>query len=315
MSATAGLTGASGSGSIRALLGAMSRHVPQGPVRGALERLGGVKSQVGDVDGFGMAPLFIEESRRLLDFLTDRYFGLRVEGIENIPDDGAGILVANHAGLLPWDALVLSHAVRERHHARRDLRPLIDDVFFYFPYLGTLATRLGAVRAARDNAVRLLNEGALVAAFPEGLQGMGKPFKERYKIQRFGRGGVVRLAIDTGAPIIPVAIIGSEEAARVLLRVHSLGRALPLPFLPMTPTFPLLGPLGLLPLPSRWHIRIGEPMDIDQAAAEESAHVPEEQSDLPVSERVKVKRVNRWLRGTIQSMLDEMLAQRERLAR
>ncbi len=315
MSAAAGLTGASGKGTIRAFLGAMTRYVPQGPVRGALERLGGVKSQVGDVDGFGMAPAFIEESRPLLDFLADRYFGLRVEGVENIPEDGAGILVANHAGLLPWDALMLSHCVREHHPARRDLRPLIDDVFFYFPYLGTLTNRLGAVRAARDNALRLLRRGALVAAFPEGLQGMGKPFKERYKIQRFGRGGVVRLALDTGAPIIPVAIVGGEEAARVLLRVHSLGRALPLPFLPVTPTFPLLGPVGLLPLPSRWHIRIGEPMDIDKAAAEEGAHVSDEQSDLPISERVKVKRVNRWLRRTIQDMLDEMLAQRERLTR
>ena len=129
-------------------------------------------------------------------------------------------------------------------------------------FVGMFMNRLGCVRASQENAVRLLARDEIVAVFPEGLLGLGKRYRRRYKLQRFGRGGFVRLAIRTRTPIVPVAILGAEDSAPLLFRLELPGRGLGLPYLPVTPLFPLLGPLGLVPLPARWSIRVGKPIDV-----------------------------------------------------
>jgi len=266
--------------------------LPAGPVRAALERITGSEPDLPEVDKFGMEPAFAGEIRPLLDSLFERWFRVRCEGTERVPAEGPALIVSNHAGLLPWDALMLAHAVTRAHG--RTVRPLIEDHFFYFPYLGTLMNRLGAVRACPENAERLLREGHAVAVFPEGLQGTGKRYRDRYRIQRFGRGGSIRLALATGAPLIPAAVVGAEETHPILLRLPAPSLSGRLPFVPVTPTFPWLGPLGLLPLPVRWRIHFGEPLSLGE----------HEGSGRP--DRVLVNRLNEELRQTIQGMVDDL---------
>lgn len=213
-------------------------------------------------DPFGRDPHVEAKMRPLLDTLVNKVFKVVVEGREHIPVGKRALLVANHGGALPWDALVL---------CTLGARPLVEDPVMTAPFLGTLMTRLGCVRASQDNAVRLLDGDCAVAVFPEGMQGLGKLYRRRHKLQRFGRGGFVRLAHKTKAPILPVAIVGAEDTAPLLGKIDVFfqgGRGGEgLPYLPITPTFPLLGPLGLLPLPARWRIRIGAPIDVNAAIA------------------------------------------------
>lgn len=251
------------------------------------------------VDDYGRDPVRAARVEPLLDLLYRKYFRVSLRGIDNIPDTGRALVVANHSGILPYDGALLMHAVKKEHPARRELRPLIEDLVFHFPYLGVLMNRIGGVRACQENAQRLLEEDQLVAVFPEGEKGVGKLFRERYKLQRFGRGGFIKLALRTRTPVVPVAIVGAEEAHPMVAKVTWLARAIGLPFVPITPTFPLLGPLGLLPLPAKWTITVGEPMDI---AGE---HGPEAAND-----RVLVAQLCETVRTRIQHMIDDAITER-----
>jgi 1-acyl-sn-glycerol-3-phosphate acyltransferase len=231
--------------------------------------------------------------------LYDTWFRVEVNGTEHVPAEGAGLLVANHAGgLWPLDAAMTAVAVHAEHPGGRFLRMLGADLVFATPGVGALARKIGSTLAGPDDVERLLAAGELVGVWPEGFKGIGKPFRERYKLQRFGRGGFVHAAIKSGVPIIPVSIIGSEEIHPIIGNSRLLARVLDLPYFPITPTFPLLGPLGLVPLPSKWYIEFGEPIhteDYDRAAAEDAAVV------FDVADRV---------RETIQSTLYRLLVQR-----
>jgi 1-acyl-sn-glycerol-3-phosphate acyltransferase len=207
--------------------------------------------------------------------------------------------VANHAGALPWDAVLLIHALGSHAANPRTLRPLLEDLLFYFPYLGTLMNRLGAVRACTENAERLLSQDASILVFPEGAKGTNKLYRDRYQMQRFGRGGTIRLALKTGAPIIPVAIVGSEETHPMFGKLSLLAQPLGIPYIPITPTFPWLGPLGLVPLPVRWGIHVGAPLTL-----------PEQDGDSPM-DRMTLKRINEDLRASIQTMVNEALEKRD----
>ncbi|HET6614110.1 MAG TPA: lysophospholipid acyltransferase family protein [Kofleriaceae bacterium] len=251
------------------------------------------------VDDYGRDPVQSSRIEPLIDLLYRRYFRVSVTGIDNIPGAGRALVVANHSGILPYDGALLMHAVKKEHPARRELRPLIEDLVFHFPYLGVFMNRIGGVRACQENAQRLLEQDQLVAVFPEGEKGVGKLYRERYKLQRFGRGGFIKLALRTRTPVVPVAIVGAEEAHPMMAKVTWLARAMGLPFLPITPTFPLLGPLGLLPLPAKWKITVGEPMDI---AGE---HGPEAAAD-----RVLVAHLAESVRGRIQRMIDDTVSER-----
>ncbi len=193
--------------------------------------------------------------------LYRQWFRVEVRGIENIPTEGGALVVANHSGTVAIDSLMTQVAVHDEHPAHRHLRMLGADIVFQTPVIGELARKAGSTLATNADAERLLSGGELVGVWPEGFKGIGKPFAERYKLQRFGRGGFVSAALRTGVPIIPCSIVGAEEIYPIIGDIKPLARLLGLPYVPVTPTFPLLGPLGLVPLPSKWIIEFGEPME------------------------------------------------------
>lgn len=251
------------------------------------------------VDDFGRDPRATARWEWLFEFLYSRWFRVETTGLENIPEKGRALLVANHAGTLPYDSAMVMHAVRRDHPSRRDVRPLVEDTVFHLPFLGPIMNRIGGVRADPENAERLLEKDELVAVFPEGEKGMGKLWKDRYRLQRFGRGGFVKLALRTRAPIIPVAVVGAEEAAPMLGKVTWFAKNIGIPWIPVTPTFPWLGPAGLLPLPSKWYVAFGAPIDLG------AAHAPSAAED-----RLLVNRLADQIRNQIQDMIDELLGQR-----
>lgn len=249
------------------------------------------------VDDFGRDPRATARWEWLFEFLYTRWFRVQASGLEHIPARGRALLVANHAGTLPYDSAMVMHAVRRDHPARRDVRPLVEDTVFHLPWLGPLMSRIGGVRADPANAERLLRNDELVAVFPEGEKGMGKLWKDRYQLQRFGRGGFVRLALRTGTPIIPVAVVGAEEAAPMLGKVTWFAKDIGIPWVPITPTFPWLGFAGLLPLPSKWLVQFGAPIDFGVG--------PDAAND-----RLLVHRLAEQVRSQIQDMLQGLLQQR-----
>jgi 1-acyl-sn-glycerol-3-phosphate acyltransferase len=189
------------------------------------------------------------------------WWRVRVTGLEHVPSESAALVVANHAGVLPFDAIMTKLALLDEHPARRHLRELAADLALRVPVIGPLARKFGNTLAHDDDAVRLLRAGELVGVWPEGFKGVGKLYRDRYKLQRFGRGGFVQVALRTGAPIIPVAIVGSEEIYPMIGDVKVLARLFGFPYFPITWQFPALGPLGVIPLPSKWLITFGEPID------------------------------------------------------
>ncbi|MEP7092280.1 MAG: lysophospholipid acyltransferase family protein, partial [Nocardioidaceae bacterium] len=193
--------------------------------------------------------------------LAQKWFRVEVRGIENIPAEGGALVVSNHSGTVPVDGLVTMVSVHDT--AGRNLRPLGADLVFRLPVIGEMARRGGATMACAEDAQRMLSGGELVGVWPEGFKGIGKPYSERYKLQRFGRGGFVSSAIRTGVPIIPCSVVGAEEIYPLVGNVPALARLLGIPYLPITPFFPWLGPLGLVPLPSKWLIEFGEPIRTD----------------------------------------------------
>jgi 1-acyl-sn-glycerol-3-phosphate acyltransferase len=214
-----------------------------------------------EVDEFGFDTELAEQVfQPMLHRLYRDWFRTEVSGIEHLPEKGAGLVVANHSGTIALEALMLGVAVHHEHPARRHLRLLGADLVFRIPVLSELARKSGATVACNPDVERLLTNGELVGVFPEGFKGIGKRFADRYKLQRFGRGGFVSAALRTGQPIVPVAIVGAEEIYPMLADIQPLARLLGLPYFPVTPTFPWLGPLGLVPLPSKWLIEFCPPI-------------------------------------------------------
>lgn len=268
---------------------------------GILRRLSRFRflSRSDQVDDFGLDPAYEAGVRPLFEKMFNDYFRTQVDGVHYVPSHGRAILVGNHSGPLPWDGIMLRTALRLHHSSRRELRWLVEDHVFHAPFLGTFVNRIGAVRACQENAERLLERESLLAVFPEGIKGMAKPYADRYKLQRFGRGGYVRLALRTGAPVIPVAIVGAEEANPLLYKVNTFAKTVGLPFIPVTPTFPWLGPLGIAPLPSKWRIAFGPPI------REIARHDADAAND-----EVLVHELNECVRASVRSLLDDALRRR-----
>jgi 1-acyl-sn-glycerol-3-phosphate acyltransferase len=228
--------------------------------------------------------------------IAQKWFRVEVRGAENIPTDGGALVVSNHSGTLPVDGLMTSVAIHDS--TGRHLRALGADLVFSLPMVGEMARKTGATLACNDDAERMLSHGELVGVWPEGFKGIGKPYSERYKLQRFGRGGFVSAALRTGVPIVPCSVVGAEEIYPLVGNIPSLARLLGVPYIPITPFFPLLGPLGLIPLPSKWIIEFGEPIrtdSYDEGAADDPMFV------FNVTDQV---------RETIQQTLYSLLMQR-----
>ncbi|QSR24618.1 glycerol acyltransferase [Nocardioides aromaticivorans] len=229
--------------------------------------------------------------------IAQKWFRIEVRGVENIPTEGGALVVSNHSGTIPVDGLMTMVSIHD--HAGRHLRPLGADLVFRLPVVGSLARKGGATLACNEDAERMLRGGELVGVWPEGFKGIGKPFSERYKLQRFGRGGFVSAALRTGVPIIPLSVVGAEEIYPLVGNIPSLARLLGVPYIPITPFFPLLGPLGLVPLPSKWLLEFGEPIRTD------------EYDDGAAEDPMLVFNVTDQVRETIQQTLYSLLMQRE----
>jgi 1-acyl-sn-glycerol-3-phosphate acyltransferase len=251
-----------------------------------------------ETDDFGADRRFSETLEPLLEFLYAVWWRVETTGVEHVPAEGPGLVVANHSGVLPYDAMMVQLAVRHEHPARRTCRMLALDMFALLPGLAPGLSKSGSVRANPDNAERLLRRGELVGVFPEGVKGVGKYYRERYRLARFGRGGFVRIALRTRTPIVPCAVVGAEEIHPVIAKADWVGRPLGLPYFPLTPTFPWLGPLGLVPLPTKWSIDFGDPLDL--------AEYGPEAADDPIL----VNRLSEEVRSTIQRMVDGRVARR-----
>jgi hypothetical protein len=186
----------------------------------------GMSERSAAVDEFGMDEVALDRSRSLLDFLQHRYWRIDVRGREHLPQETGCLYVANRSGLLPYDGLMLSHLVEGLHPQGDRPRFLVADWLITLPFVQPYLARLGGVRACRENADRLLRTGRSVVAFPEGAKGAAKVFGERYRLKRFGRGGVVRAAIEGEVPLVPVGIVGAEEAHPILFKTHTLARSI-----------------------------------------------------------------------------------------
>jgi 1-acyl-sn-glycerol-3-phosphate acyltransferase len=251
------------------------------------------------VDEFGFDAELTDKLLATLRPLYERYFRVEARGVANVPSDSAALVVANHSGTIPVDSLMTQFALLDEHPAHRHLRMLGADLVFRVPVLGSLARRTGTTLACAEDAQNLLSRGELVGVWPEGFKGIGKPFTERYQLQRFGRGGFVSAALRTQVPIVPCSIVGAEEIYPMLGNLKTVARLLGLPYFPVTPTFPWLGPLGAIPLPSKWIIEFGTPIEtggFDPDAADDPAIV------FNLTDQV---------RETIQQTLQRLRAERQ----
>lgn len=216
------------------------------------------------VDEFGFDPQFTESFLPLFQALYRDYWRIETTGIGNVPATGRALLVSNHAGVLPWDGTMIKTAVFSEHPHPRHVRALVASTFMGMPMLSWFLRRTGQTVGHPDDTRRLLERDELVLVFPEGVRGTGKRFKERYRLRRFGRGGFVATAIRARASIIPISVVGSEEIYPMVSDVSPLAKLLGLPYFPITPFWPWLGPLGMIPLPSKWRIQFHAPVHVEQ---------------------------------------------------
>ncbi len=255
----------------------------------------GIREQTGEVDDYGFEPDAVAALEPLVDFLIDRYWRVDVHGLEHVPRDQPCLFVANRSGLLPYDGIVLTRLLERAGFSRP--RFLVADWLITLPFVQSTLARWGGLRACRENADGLLRSGHSVIAFPEGEKGAAKVFRLRYQMQRFGRGGAVRAAIENGVPLVPVGLVGPEEAHPILFKSRLPARLFGLPFLPVTPTFPLAGPLGALPLPTKWVVNFGEPTNLEDGGDR--------------CDPLLLSRLNETVREQIQELVDEGLRRRD----
>ncbi len=254
-----------------------------------------------EVDDFGFDPEFTNAIAPIFRLIYKRYWRVEAAGLEHIPRSGAALLVSNHSGVLPLDGAMIAVAVLDE--VDRYIRALVADWFGALPVLSWLLRRTGQTLGHPDDSLRLLGRGELVLVFPEGVRGTGKPFRERYRLRRFGRGGFAEVALRAAVPIVPISVVGAEEIYPMLADVQPLARLFGMPYWPVTPTWPWLGPLGLIPLPSKWRIRFHAPVRTDD-------YGPEACDDPSV-----VMRISDEVRDTIQAGLVSELMERRSVFR
>ncbi len=252
-----------------------------------------------ETDEWGLDWEFIELVRPFFEFLYNKYWRVETSGLEYIPEEGKALLIANHSGQLPWDGAMLATAVYTKHPAQRLIRNLYATWFSTLPFIATVLERGGQVLANVENGTRLLENGELVSVFPEGTKGVGKLFKDRYKLQRFGRGGFVKMALKTQTDIIPVSIVGAEETYISIYKSRTLAKITGFPYFPISLRFPWTGLFGFVPFPTKWYIDIGEPIQITK-------YSPDDAENL-----VLVSQLTDQVRNVIQGMIINRLERRQ----
>lgn len=256
-----------------------------------------------ETDEWGLDWEFVEIVRPFFDFMYYKYWRIETSGFENIPDAGRALLVSNHSGQLPWDGAMLSTAIYSAHPSQRLSRNLYATWFPSVPFISTILERGGQVMATVENGTRLLEQDELVAVFPEGYKGVGKLFKDRYRLARFGRGGFVKMALNTQAPMIPVSVVGAEETYVSIYKSNSIAKLIGFPFFPISLRFPWTGLLGLIPFPTKWYIDFGEPIPTTE-------YEPDDAQNL-----VLISQLSDQVRNVVQEMINARLAQRRSVFR
>jgi 1-acyl-sn-glycerol-3-phosphate acyltransferase len=252
-----------------------------------------------ETDEWGMDSEFIETVQPFLTFMYRTYWRVQTSGMDNIPSEGAALLTCNHSGQLPWDGAMLGTSIYLDHPAQRIVRSLYASWFPTLPFISSTLTKMGQALATVDNGTRLLQDGHLVGVFPEGYKGVGKLFKDRYRLARFGRGGFVKMALRTGAPIIPVSIVGAEETYISLYKSQTMARLIGFPYFPISLTFPWLGLFGFVPLPTKWYIDFGTPIETEK-------YGPASANNL-----ILVSQLTDQVRNVVQDMINQRLAGRQ----
>ena len=252
-----------------------------------------------EVDEWGYDPEFMGLFKPFFEFMYTKYWRVQTSGIENIAAEGRTLLVSNHSGQLPFDGAMIGMAVMQEHETQRLVRSLYAPWFPTLPFVSTFMTKMGQTIANEENGIRLLKQEQLVAVFPEGIKGVGKLYKDRYKLARFGRGGFVRMALKTQSPIVPVSVVGAEEIYISLYNAKAIARLIGFPFFPITITWPWFGLLGVVPLPTKWYIDFGEPIPTD-------SYPPDSYSNFNL-----VSQITDQVRNTVQNAIDQRLAERK----
>jgi len=256
-----------------------------------------------ETDEWGFDSEVMDAVAPFFEFLYRKYWRVTTTGLEHVPGAGRALLVSNHSGQLPFDGSMLASAIKLEHPNNRLVRTMFHSWFPTLPVVAPLFVKCGQVTATEDNGIRLLENEELVSVFPEGLKGVGKLYKDRYQLVRFGRGGFIRMALKTKTSILPVSVVGAEETYISLAKSDLIAKAIGFPFFPITTTFPWLGLLGFIPLPTKWYIDIGEPIPMD-------GYGPQADQNL-----LLVSQLTDQVRGVVQKMINERLAQRKSVFR
>jgi 1-acyl-sn-glycerol-3-phosphate acyltransferase len=258
---------------VRDLAGALLPLSARGLAQEIEERVAKIPTRLNEYgfDQFGLEPAAARSQILLSALLYRYYFRVETHGIEKVPS-GRVLLISNHAGQLPFDGMMLGVAMLMEAEPPRIVRGMGEYWIPQLPFVGVAAIRSGSMVGTPENCAQMLEADECVMVFPEGVRGMNKLFRERYKLQRFGH-GFLRLALETETPIVPVGIVGSEEQQPGLANLRGLGRVFGMPAFPLTLGFPWLGPLGILPLPVKYRIYFGDPLRFDGSPTEEDASV------------------------------------------
>ena len=248
-------------------------------------------------DEFGYHPPTAMTAASAVEFLYRHYFRVEARAVENVPARGRVLIYGNHSGQLPVDGAMVAATLLFKRETPRIARGLIEYWFPTLPFIGTFLNRAGQVTGLPGNASRLMERDECLLVFPEGIRGSGKLWKDRYRLMRFGT-GFVRLALKTGTPLVPVAVVGGEEQAPSFHDFKPLARLLGFPYFPITPTFPWLGLLGGIPWPTKYRIEFGQPIELS--------------GDGDEPDEIIAEHVDR-LRNELSSLLGRVLSEREHI--